>query len=39
MDDAEKEIEMKSMTLNRRMRMFDTDDVTVANIESGEFLF
>ena len=37
MDDAEKEIEMKSMTLNRRMRMFDTDDVTVANIESGEF--
>ena len=37
MDDAEKEIELKSMTLNRRMRMFDTDDVTVATIESGEF--
>ena len=37
MDDAEKEIELKSMTLNRLMRMFDTDDVTVANMESGEF--
>ena len=37
MDDAVKEIELNSMTLNRLMRLFNTDDVTVASIESGEF--
>ena len=37
MNDAKREIELNSMTLNRLMRLFDTDDVTVASIESGEF--